>query len=133
MTVLDSSAIVDYLDGVEAVVDYVDERTEPPYLTSALCVYELLQGAGEAAPAADPAEARAAFGWVGSVDLTDAVAVESGRIQHRLQADGARLAPRDAVVAATARTAGHRLVATDPAFDSDPLRELVDVALPATE
>jgi predicted nucleic acid-binding protein len=43
MTFLDASVIVDMLDGVPETVEYVQERGTP-YLTSSICVLEVLHG-----------------------------------------------------------------------------------------
>ncbi|MEF8774142.1 MAG: PIN domain-containing protein [Halobacteriales archaeon] len=131
MTFLDSSAIIDYLDGDRPVVRFVDEKTEPPYLTASLCVYEVLMGAVHAAGGTDVDGTRAEFGWVSAVDVTESVAVESARLQRTLSESGAVLSPRDALVAGAARSTGHRLVATDDDFDDEPLRRVLDVARPA--
>lgn len=127
MTVLDSSTIIDYLDGVAAVVSYVDDRTQPPYLTPALCVYEVLMGAVDGEAEADPAATRAEFGWVGSVDVSETAAIESVRLQRRALASGTRLSPRDALVAGTAAATGHGLVATDADFEA--VGDLFEVAV----
>ena len=41
MTFLDSSVIIDMLNGVDSTVDFVQEEGEP-YLTSSVCVFEVL-------------------------------------------------------------------------------------------
>lgn len=42
-TVLNSSVSIDVLEGVDETVAYVDSQ-DGPYLTSAICVYEVLAG-----------------------------------------------------------------------------------------
>lgn len=42
MTFLDTSVIIDYLEGVDSVVTFVDDQDA--LLTSSICVYEVLEG-----------------------------------------------------------------------------------------
>lgn len=125
MTFLDSSAIIDMLAGVDDVVTYVEARGKP-YFTSTLCVYEVLEGklgAGET----DVAAARQDFGGVRSIDLTEELTQEAARLQDALLDDGERLAARDVMIAATARSTGDELVVTDADFETDALEQHMTV------
>ncbi|WP_435196908.1 type II toxin-antitoxin system VapC family toxin [Natronomonas sp. EA1] len=125
MTVLDSSVIIDYLDGVEDVVEFVDEQ--PTLVTSSICVYEVLAGEVFSAGETDLIGARANFGRVTALDFSEEVAVEAARMQNRLLDAGTPLSPRDLMIAATARTEGKELVVSDADFETDSLRELLSV------
>ncbi|MFB6108433.1 MAG: PIN domain-containing protein [Haloplanus sp.] len=125
MTFLDSSVIIDMLAGVPAVVAAVEERGQP-YLTSSLCVFEVVDGrvgSGET----DVVGVRQQFGGVRALDLNEQIALEAARIQDGLMNDGERLAARDLLIAATARSAGDELVVSDRDFRTDHLSELMDV------
>ena len=74
MTVLDSSVIIDYLDGVEEVVEFVDEQ--PVLVTSSICVYEVLAGEVFSADETDLVEARENFGRVAALDFSEEIAFE---------------------------------------------------------
>lgn len=128
MTVLDSSVLIDYLDGVEEVVTFVDEQP-PPHRTSTICVYELLAGAVFASGDTDVEQARADFGRVDTIPFTEDVAIEAARLQAALLETGAAMSPRDCFVAATARSAGEPLVVSDSDFDTDGLRDLLSVTV----
>lgn len=128
MTFLDSSAIIDMLAGESDVVSYVEDR-QGPYVTSTICVYEVLAGK-LGSGRTDVAAAREDFGGVHAIDLTEDVALTAARLQDELLADGARMAARDVLIAATARTRGEELVVTDADFQTDVVEEYVPVSNP---
>lgn len=117
MTFLDSSVIIDMLQGVESTTEFVESEGEP-YLTSTVCVFEVLNGK-LGTGSTDVVAARSDFGGVRSLDLTETVALEAARLQDRLLADGEPLAARDALIAATARSTGDHLVVADEDFETD--------------
>ncbi|MBV0925220.1 type II toxin-antitoxin system VapC family toxin [Halomicroarcula limicola] len=125
MTFLDSSVIIDYLDGVEEVVGFVDEQ--PVLVTSSICIYEVLAGAVFSSGETDLVGARENFGRVAALDFSEEVAFEAARMQARLLESGDPLSPRDLMIAATARSEGKELVISDADFDTDGLRELLSV------
>ena len=125
MTFLDSSVIIDYLDGVGEVVEFVDEQ--PVLLTSSICVYEVLAGEVFSTGETDLIGARENFGRVTALDFSEEVAFEAARMQNRLLESGNPLSTRDLMIAATARSEGKELVVSDADFDTDGLRELLSV------
>ena len=125
MTLLDSSVIIDYLDGVEEVVEFVDKQ--PVLVTASICIYEVLAGEVFSAAEADLIEARENFGRVAAVDFSEEVAFEAARLQSRLLESSTPMSPRDLMIAATARSEGKELVVSDADFDTDGLRELLTV------
>ncbi|WP_251343103.1 PIN domain-containing protein [Haloplanus halophilus] len=125
MTFLDSSVIVDMLEGVPDVVEYVEDRGQP-YLTSSLCVFEVIDGeVGSGEP--DVVGVRQEFGGVRSLDLNERIAMEAGRMQDRLLDDGERMAARDLLIAATARSTGDELIVADSDFETRHLSDVMDV------
>jgi predicted nucleic acid-binding protein len=125
VTFLDSSAIIDMLQGVEETVDYVEDRGEP-YLTSSLCVYEVLEGR-LGAGTTDVQAVRQDFDGVHSLALTEEVSLEAARLQDELLDDGERMATRDLLVAATATSTGDELVVADSDFQTDVLESHLTV------
>lgn len=126
MTFLDSSVIIDLLQGVPQVVEEVEKRGQP-YLTSSLCVYEVIDGklgAGDT----DVTEVRQQFGGVQAIDLNEQIALEAARMQDALMNDGECMPVRDVLIAATARSTGAELLVSDPDFQTNPLSELMTVA-----
>lgn len=125
MTFLDSSVIIDMLAGVSETVEAVEDRGGP-YLTSSICVFEVLNGKVGGGDT-DIAAARADFAGVRAVELTEDVAIEAARIQDRLLDDGERMAARDLLIAATARSTGDELLVADDDFETAYLDDLVTV------
>lgn len=124
MLALDSSAIIDYSNDREEVVDYLDGRG--PFITSAICVYEVV--AGEMWATGKSAHTvREGFDDVRSLELNEEITLEAARIQVQLRGRGAEMPVRDLLVAATARSAGAELVVADDDFVTDPLQELLRV------
>ena len=125
MTFLDSSVIIDMLAGVNDVVEAVEARGQP-YLTSAICVFEVLDGVvggGET----DVVAVREQFGGVHALELNEHISIEAARMQDQLMDDGERMAARDLLIAATARSTGDELVVADGDFDTGSLSEMMDV------
>jgi len=122
---LDASVIIDYLDGVEEVVRFVDEQ--PALTTSSICVYEVLAGEVFSAGETDLVGARENFGRVTALDFSEEVAFEAARMQNRLLESGNPMSPRDLMIAATARSEGKELVVSDADFDTDGLHGLLSV------
>ncbi|APW99387.1 VapC toxin family PIN domain ribonuclease [Halobiforma lacisalsi AJ5] len=125
MTFLDSSVIIDMLEGVDETVAYVETQDEP-YLTSAICVYEVLAGTlgrGET----DVRTERERFGGVRALEFNEQIALEAARLQDELLADGERMAARDLMIAATARSTGDHLVVADSDFQTGVLEDKMDV------
>ena len=125
MTFLDSSVIIDMLVGVDSTVEFVEDQGEP-YLTSSICVFEVVQGR-LGSGSTDVVAARQDFGGVRTLDLTETVALEAARLQDQLLDDGHRMGARDLLIAATARSTGDHLVVADTDFDADVLASYVQV------
>ena len=114
MTFLDSSAIIDYLDGRE------------PFFTSTLCVYEVIDGK-LGSGSTDVRDVRGDFDGVQALDLTEGIALEAARLQDQTMSDGVRLSTPDALIAATARSTGDELVVADGDFETDVLESYLTV------
>ena len=125
MTFLDSSVIIDMLEGVPDVVEYVEDRGQPS-LTSSVCVFEVIDGE-VGSGSTDVVAVRQEFGGVRSLDLNEQIAMEAGRMQDQLMDDGERMAARDLLIAATARSTGDELIVADGDFETRLLTDLMDV------
>jgi predicted nucleic acid-binding protein len=124
MTFLDSSTIIEYLRDNRTVVDYLD--TDEPWLTSTICVFEVLNGPA-GTPGFDPVEERRNFGGVQALEFNEQVALEATRLQHASIRDGSELSHRDAMIAATARSTGDEYVVADSDFETAPLEDVMAV------
>lgn len=125
MTFLDSSVIIDMLDGVDSTVEFVQEQGKP-YFTSSICVFEILDGV-LGSSSTDVVAARQDFDGVHALDLTDDIALEAARLQDQLLDDGQRMPARDLLIAATARSTGDHLVVADSDFETAILQSHIQV------
>lgn len=125
MTFLDSSVIIDLLEGVDDTVGFIRSRDDQ-LLTSSICVYEVLDGV-LGSGSTDIVAERQRFDGVRTIEFTDDLAVEAARLQEELLADGERMAARDCIVAATARSTGDHLVVADSDFQTDVLASKIGV------
>lgn len=124
MTVLDSSAIIDYPGGVEPVIDYLDGWE--PFFTSTLCVYEVVDGT-LGSGSTDVMAVRRDFGRVQALDLTEGIALDAAWLRDRAMSNGVRLSTPDALIAVTARSTGDELVVADADFEPDVLEASLPV------
>ena len=76
MTFLDSSTILEYLGGNQSVIEYLDERE--PWWTSAICVFEVLNGPA-GSPDFDPVTERQRFGGVRALEFNEQLALDASR------------------------------------------------------
>ena len=125
MTFLDSSVIIDLLEGVDDTVRFIRSRDDQ-LLTSSICVYEVLDGV-LGSSSTDIVAERQRFDGVRAIGFTDDLAVAAARLQDELLADGERMATRDCIVAATARSTGDQLVVADADFQTDVLDSKIEV------
>jgi len=125
MTFLDSSVIIDMLEGVDDTVEFVQSQGEP-YLTSSICVYEVLAGP-LGSGTTDVVAERQRFGGIRALAFNDDLAVEAARLQDELLSEGRRMAVRDLMIAATARSTGDQLVVADADFQTEPIESKLDV------
>jgi hypothetical protein len=125
VTFLDSSVIVDMIEDVPEVVCYV-ESCGQPYFTSAMCVFEVVDGR-VGGDETDVVGVRQEFAGVQAIEFNERIALEAGRIQDQLMSAGERMSPQDLIVAATARSTGDELVVTDDDFETTVLTELLNL------
>lgn len=125
MAFLDSTVIIDYLDGIEHVVEFVEQQ--PHLLTSSLCIYEVLHGEVLSSGETDVWRARQEFNRVEAIGFNETIAIEAARMQDELVSRGEAMPTRDLLIAASARSTGDTLVVGDGDFVVEPLRELVEV------
>lgn len=127
MTFLDSSVIIDYLDGIDTVSEFIDEETRAPYFTSSICIYEVLMGPVKSPASVSLHDEREEFAWVRSLSLDETITIEATRIQDTLTDEGFQMPARDVFIAATARSTGDTLIVADGDFNVDRLRPFLDV------
>jgi tRNA(fMet)-specific endonuclease VapC len=126
VTFLDTSVIIDLLDPSVDGVEETVERYGQPFLTSSICVFEVLNGT-VGSGSTDVLAERNRFSGVRTIEFNNQLALEAARLQDELTSAGDRLAARDVMIAATARSTGDHLLVADSDFQTDVLESRMDV------
>ncbi len=129
MTLFDSSVLIDYLDGAEAAVAYVEARSSERAIVPPLVLFEVYQGEVYRSEPADFDAVDRALAWLTVVETTAECARIAAELQDRLHRHGEPLSARDAFVAGTAIHRDEPLAASDADFDSPGLRDQLTVEL----
>lgn len=129
MTVYDSSVLIDYLDGADAAVQYVQGNLDRRAIAPPLVLFELYQGELRKSGTTDFDALDGALEWLTIVDSTAAVARAAATLQDDLHDRGERLAARDALIAGTAEHFGEPLAVADSDFDVAGLGDHLEVDL----
>lgn len=120
MICLDSSVIIDYLDGAQYVEAFLESTTEPIAVTR-LVKYELYVGALRSS---DPSETIGAVDqaleWTRTLEFTDSAAKEAAMTRAAMLDDGTPIGAADTLIAGLAREAGATLVTRDGDFERVP-------------
>lgn len=128
MTVLDSSVLIDYLDGDPDVVDYVDDHADEALKAPHLVWYEVYLGELYTEGDPDFGAIDDALEWVTVVDPSGPrFARHAAELMATLHDAGSSLAFADGYVAATARSMSERLATRDADFDAHAVRREMDV------
>ena len=127
MTLYDSSVLIDYLDGVDAAVNYVEAHLDERAVAPPLVLFEVYQGEVFKSGPADFEAVDGALEWLLVVDEIGNVPRAAAELQAELVNDGTPLAARDAFIAGVAKNLGESLVVADSDFDVEGLTEYVNV------
>lgn len=127
MTLYDSSVLIEYLDGNETAVDYVEEQLDERAVAPQLVLFEVYQGEVFKSGPADFAAVDGALGWLTVLESNERAARGAAELQNTLQRTGETLAARDAFIAGSALAHDERLVVADSDFDVTGISELLDV------
>lgn len=127
MTLYDSSVLIDYLEGRDRAVAYVEEQLDERALTVPLVMFEIYQGEVFKTGTADFDVVDEALSWVTVVDETGGLARAAGELQNELHDGGDPLAARDAFIAGAAKGLNETLAVSDSDFEIQGLNETIDV------
>lgn len=129
MTLYDSSVLIDYLDGLERAVSYVESHRHERAVAPPLVLFEVYQGeVFKSGPAEFDAVDRA-LEWLTVIDETRSLGREAAELQNELQQRGEPLGARDAFIAGIAYGLDERLVVADSDFDVEGLTDVLDVTI----
>lgn len=117
MIALDATYLVDYLDGVDDALAFLDDRGSAPLHAPTLALYEVERGALRAGGRDALDAAVEALDWVEPLPLTASAAREAALVEHELREDGAPVNLGDALIAGICRDAGASIVTRDSDFE----------------
>ena len=129
MGLYDSSALIEYLDGNETVVEYISAHADERAITVPLVAFEVYQGEVYRTGPTDFDGVENALQWLEVVETTARDARQAAAVLSRVHDAGAPLAARDAFIAGTAAANDETLVATDTDFDTEALRQEIDLVV----
>lgn len=127
MMLYDSSVLIDYLDGRDDTVNYVEEHFDERAVAPPLVLFEIYQGEIFKSGPANFDAVDGALGWLTIVDETAALAWNAAELQNELHRQGEPLAARDAFIAGAAQEFGEQLVVSDSDFDVDGITNVLDI------
>lgn len=117
MIALDTSFLIDYLDGVDDTREFLTGREDKPFFAPSLALFEVCRGAARADGEAGIERVTGALDWVEPLALTAAASREAALVESELLAAGAPVNLGDVLIAGICRHNGARLVTRDGDFE----------------
>lgn len=117
MIALDTSFLVDYLDGVDATREFLGGRRNTPLFAPALALFEVYRGGGRTGGDEGIERVASALDWVDPLPLTDGAAREAALVESELLDAGHPINLGDVLVAGICRHHGASVVTRDEHFD----------------
>ena len=118
MIALDTTFLLDYLDGDDATAIFLEEHAEKPFFGPTLALFETYRGAARVAGAAGVERVVSDLDWVEPLPLDAAAAQEAAEIEASLLESGQPINLGDVLVAGVCRRHGARLVTRDGDFEA---------------
>lgn len=116
MIALDTTFLVDYLDGETAAGEFLRNREGHTWFAPTLALFEAYRGATRTAEREGIERVAEGVGWVEPLPLTDEAAKEAAVIEAELLDKGEPVNLGDVLIAGVCREAGARLVTRDEDF-----------------
>jgi len=117
MICLDSSFLVDYLEGVEATRSFLSDNEHRPFFAPTVVLYELYRGAARSSGPETVGDLAADLDWLQPLPFDEATAREAAHVEAELRADGRPVNLGDVLIAGVCRTNGATLVTRDGHFE----------------
>lgn len=118
MLALDTSFLIDYLDGAPAAGAFIEERRTQPFHAPTLALFEVYRGGARTGGREHVERVRDALEWVTPLPLDDTVAEEAAIIEAELLDAGEPVNLGDVLIAGVCRHHGADLVTRDGHFET---------------
>lgn len=116
MIALDTSFLLDYLDGVDAAGAFLEENDQVAFTTPSLALFEVYRGAARTGGRDALDRVRTALDWVEPLALDGGTAREAATIEAELLDAGERINLGDVLIAGVCRHHGATIVTRDGDF-----------------
>jgi len=120
MIALDTTFLLDYLDGVQATADYLDAHAEKPFVAPTLALFEVYRGGARTAGLDGVERVASGLDWVDPLPVTEPATREAAVIEAQLRDAGHPVNLGDVLIAGVCRHNGARIVTRDSDFDRVP-------------
>ena len=117
MIALDTCLLLDYLDGVDAAGEFVDEHQAQPLFAPSLSLFEVYRGAARATGRDGVERVTTALEWVEVLPLDEDASREAALIEAELLDAGERVNLGDTLIAGICRHNGAQIVTRDDHFE----------------
>jgi len=126
----DSSVLIDYLDGRDSAVEYIESHLDERAVAPQLVLFEVYQGEVFKSGPANFDAVDGALGWLTPVETSAGFARAGAQVQAELDRRGAVLSARDAFIAGAAVALDEPLAVADDDFDVAGLEGVLDIEFP---
>jgi len=123
--VLETTFLVDYLEGVDATREFLEDHVDSPLFTTTLSLFEVYRGGARADGQSGLERVADGLDWLWPLPLDERTARESALVEAELLEVGAPINLRDVVIAGICRRHDGQLVTRDRHFGTVPDLEVV--------
>ena len=120
MKCLETSFLIDYLDGHEAAGAYLEDHPNTPFFAPALSLYEVYRGAARSGGREAVERVEDSLDWVEPLGLVRSGAREAALVEAELLDAGSPINLGDVLISGVVRDAGGTVVTNDGDFESVP-------------
>jgi len=117
MIAVDTSFLLDYLDGVEAAGDYLKSHQDTPFFVPSLVLFEVYRGAARTDGREGIDRVISALDWLDPLPLDEAAAREAALIEAELLDSGNRINLGDTLIGGICRHHGAAILTRDSHFE----------------
>lgn len=127
MKCFDNTFVVDYLDGKQETIEYLENCSTESLYIPAIVLYEALEGQVKSAGPASFQKTVSYLTWSDIAPFDKTTAREAGELQEDLANRGRELRSADAMIGGTARELDATLVTADSDFTNEDAKAVLDV------
>jgi len=116
MIALDTSFLIDYLDGADAAGEFLEGNQNRPFFAPTLALFEVYRGTVQSDQGGHLERVVSGLDWVEPLPLTESAASEAAAIEAELLDTGNPINLGDILIAGVCRDVDAKLVSRDDHF-----------------